>query len=880
MILTAATAVPVHGIALASSPTPDSLRVYSAETMMTTIMAVRIVGESPVINGIPDDSAWKLAEPITEFWQREPKEGTPATERTEVVILYDEHALYVAARMYSKNPSAIGAAATRRDQLGYAETMIINLDTFFDRKTSYSFGVTAAGVKQDYYHPIDEEIKSREVGFNPVWEAKTAFDSLGWTAEMRIPFSQLRFNERSIQTWGVNLNRYIPSRNEDTYWRLRRNKDTGWASLFGELVGIERVKTSSRIEVLPYTAGSATITGARNPENPFDDGTNVKPRAGTDLKMGLGPNLTLDATINPDFGQVEADPAVVNLTAFETVFAERRPFFVEGNKLLSNTGPVYFYSRRIGAAPHGTLSGSFVDIPMSTAIMGAAKVSGRFASGVSLAALSALTAKEMGHAHDLNSRSQRSTEVEPLTSFNVVRLEQEFGQTVSFAGITLTGVRRFIRSDGTLRSLLPQQALTGGGNWNLRIDRGKYEFSGDIGFSSISGTKEAISRIQGSSARYFQRPDATYAQLDSSRTVISGYTARLMYSKNGGDHWLWYVSGNVESPGFELNDLGRITSVDDIEWSANLRYRETQPSRLFHNYDIGLTINTAWNFEGVRQLLNGVWSARVTWKNFWRTTIEYSYRGRAFSDDLTRGGPMMATGSGSSIAVTASSGVTSRTRLSLTTVYGTDELGGWKYELSGSVAPRPGDQWDFTITPRYTYGVDSRQYVASLSGGRPATYGRRYVFSFIERSSVSLQFRFNYNFHPDVSLELYAEPFAASGRYYDLGELSIPRSRDLLLYGTGGTTATRRSDGSFLITDGEQSFVVPNRDFTIRSFRSNLVFRWEWRLGSTLYLVWQQNAERRERVGEVLTGSSIIDSFSGVKDNTIGLKVSFWLPAD
>ncbi len=844
------------------------------------VKASRLEGERPIIDGRLIEEIWKLGDAVNEFSQREPKEGEPATEPTEVRIFYDEGALYVGARMFSKNPEKIGGGATRRDQLGYAETFVLNLDPYHDRKTSYSFGVTVAGVRQDYYHPIDDEIKQRDVNFTPVWEARANIDSLGWTAEMRIPFSQIRYHDLPVQIWGVNFNRYIPSRNEDVYWRLRRNRDTGWSSLFGDLVGIEQIQPSRRMELLPYVSGGATFTGARDPNNPFDDGKNLKPRVGGDLKMGLGPNLTLDGTVNPDFGQVEADPAVVNLTAFETTFAERRPFFVEGNRLLSNTGQTYFYSRRIGAAPHGSVTGSFVDKPTDTEILGAAKVSGRLSSGLSLAALGGWTAREHARAFDLTTGATTSTEAEPPTGFAVVRLEQEFGQYVSTAGVVLTAVRRDFSEGSTLSAILPGQAITGGTNWNIRFEGGKYELSGDAGFSYVEGTPDAIRRLQMTSARYFQRPDATNATLDPTRTSLSGYTGSLAFNKNGGEHWLWGLSALAKSPGFELNDLGQLSTADDIQFTPSIRYRETLSTQYFHNFEFGISSASLWDFEGIRQSTNTTASGKVTLKNFWRTTLDVLFRTRGMSDNATRGGPLMGTPSSWNITLTEASGVTSRTRMSGTASYGFDEFGGWTYDISGTYAPRPGDQWDFTISPRYNHTVDSRQYVTSVSGGRSETFGRRYIFSFIDRSTISMQLRLNYNFNPDLSLEMYAEPFASSGRYYDFGELSAAQSRSLRVYGKEGTGIVRNSNGSYAVTDGAQTFTLQNSDFNVRSFRSNVVLRWEWRLGSTLYLVWQQNRSFSENQGNLVRPSALWESVRITGDNFLLLKLSYWLPVE
>ena len=851
----------------------------SVQKTRAQVRAVRIPQDAVQVDGILDEVVWQLNKPVVDFWQREPNEGAPATDRTEVVILYDDEALYVGARMYSKHPERVSAGATRRDDIGFSESFKISLDAYLDRKTSYSFGVTAAGVRRDHYCPLDDETKERDEGFDPVWEARTSIDSLGWVAEMRIPFTQLRFYDRRVQVWGVNFNRYIPQRNEDVYWMLRSKKEPGWASLFGDLVGIEGIKPTMRLEITPYGASSVDLTGLPDRNNPFDDGLNLSSRMGADIKMGLGPHLTLDGTVNPDFGQVEADPAVVNLTAFETIFAERRPFFVEGNKLLSRTDQVFFYSRRIGGPPKGTASGTFVDVPTSSTILGAAKVSGRLRSGLSIGGLTALTSREYARVFDLASGSTRSEEVEPLTGFGVLRIEQEFGPYVSSAGVTLTAVRRKFTSGSSLADLLAREAFSGGGNWNLRFERGTYEFSGEIGFSHISGRSQALVQVQRSSAHYFQRPDATVARFDSTRTSLSGFSGSLSLDKNGGEHWLWGVGFATMSPGFELNDIGRLSSADDIALTTNVHYRETVPTERLHNYDFGVSVSSGWNFQGDRHYTRASLSGKITWKNFLRTSLAAEYEAPAMSDQLTRGGPLMMTASMWSFDGSISSGTTSRTNWTIEGGYGFDEFGGSNFSLRCSMNPRPGDQWEFSVSPNYVYAIDSRQYVSSTSDGS-GTYGRRYVFAFIERSILSVQFRLNYNFNPDLSIEFYAEPFAASGRYFDFGELAVARSADVRLYGTGSSEIELRDDGKYLVTDAGQSFTMPNPDFNLRSFRSNVVFRWEWRLGSTLYFVWQQNRSLSRSYAGLVDATSLWESIAARGENVLVLKLSYWVPVD
>jgi len=376
--------------------------------------AVRVADGAIRVDGRLDDAAWPDVPALTDFVQKEPVEGSPANDRMEVRFAYDNAALYVGARMSSAAP--IQAPMDRRDNGDQAEHFGVFLDTYLDRRTASAFGVTAAGVRLDEYFGSDND--EGESDYDPVWVARTSIDERGWTAELRIPFSQLRFTDRDPQVWGLNVKRWIPSRNEEVYWALVRRTEEGWASRFGDLHGISGIRPSRRIELLPYVASGSHVFGDPTPGNPFTDSVDVDGRLGLDAKVGIGSNLTLEATVNPDFGQVEADPAEVNLSAFETFFTERRPFFLEGINLLNNQDDNWFYTRRIGAAPAGRAPGDFVDYPATSTILGAAKLTGRLQSGTSIGMLGAVTGEEFartfspgtsraragGAAHDLRRR--------------------------------------------------------------------------------------------------------------------------------------------------------------------------------------------------------------------------------------------------------------------------------------------------------------------------------------------------------------------------------------------------------------------------------------------------------------------------------------------
>ncbi|MFN2567855.1 MAG: DUF5916 domain-containing protein, partial [Gemmatimonadaceae bacterium] len=507
------------------------------------LRATRVAEGAVRVDGRLSEPAWRGTEVASGFIQREPTEGSPASERTEVVVLYDDEALFVGARMYSRNPRAVRALVTRRDREGSSEQLIVSLDTYRDKLTAYTFAVTPAGVRIDYYHSADFESR-RDYSYDPVWEARTSIDSLGWTAELRIPFSQLRFNPGDgDQVWGVNLVRMIPAANEIAYWILVPRNATGWASRFGELVGIAGIRASRRAEVVPYVASDARLERVDDPRNPFAADRKVGVRAGGDVKMGLGPGLTLDATLNPDFGQVEADPAEVNLSAFETFFDERRPFFVEGAPLFQPSGPGWFYSRRIGASPRASPDADYVEERQQTTILGAAKVTGRLPSGLSVAALAALTDREYARFVDTAyvdgdggsglavPRRTGRVAVSPRTGYGVVRLQQQFGANASTAGVILTGVRRDLSGRDFAATVLTRDAYSGGVDWRLRWKRGEYDGSGYAGLSHVAGDTAALNAIQQSSRHYFQRPDAKRVRLDPLRTTLSGFTAGTGVSK-------------------------------------------------------------------------------------------------------------------------------------------------------------------------------------------------------------------------------------------------------------------------------------------------------------------------------------------------------------
>jgi hypothetical protein len=841
-----------------------------------TATAVRIAPGSIRVDGLLDDEAWKSAVPITDFIQKEPVEGAPPEEPTEVRIAYDDEALFIGARMHDRGPVRIQSQVGRRDEdAEQADHLLVALDTFLDRRTAYVFGVHASGVRIDRYHPRDDEGEYDE-DWNPVWQARTRVSDDGWTAELWIPFSQLRFNENEEHVWGLNLQRFAPTRNEMDYWAPVPRTQQAWASRFGDLHGIARLRPPRRVEALPYVGGASTVNDDRDPRNPFDDGRNLTSRAGLDLKIGLGPNLTVDATFNPDFGQIEADPSEVNLTASETFFDEKRPFFTEGARLLNMPHATnFFYSRRIGAAPPAPSLGDFVDSPREARILGAAKLTGRLPSGTSLGVLAAVTDAGFASVAHLDPSRVERVRILPRTAYGLARVQQEFGAGSTVA-LMATAVHRDLARGDPLSAVLVRNAFGLAGDTILRFRDGEYELRAFAGLTTVNGEAPALARIQRSSVHYFQRPDRTYWLFDPTRTSLTGSKVGIAIERISGRHWLWSSDLQMETPSFEANDIGRLSSADGIILTSAVHYRETVPGARFRNYSIGLVQSNDWNRAGDRQVGSLRAEASVTFPNFWTADLATGPDFRLMSATLTRGGPLMGGPGGWTTTATLASRAAARTVWTATAIAATDELDGRLLDVAGTLSFRPGARWRLSLGPRYISETDPRQYVATLDGGRAETYGRRYVFSSIDRKTLSAQLRVGFSLRPDLDVDLYAEPFAASGRYAGFGELPASRARDLRVYGTDGTTITVQPDGSRTVTDGEASFTLRDQDFDVRSFRSSLVLRWEWRLGSTLHLVWQQDRRESDAWSGGAGLGDVLRSLGTPGRNVFAVKLSYW----
>ena len=857
----------------AQAPSPVPVPLPGADTMALRhangrvpprLVALRAAPGSIRLDGRLDEPAWQTAEPATGFRQSFPKDGDSATERTEVRIVYDDDAIYVGARMFDSDPSRVTARLGRRDNGTQSDIFEVDFDSYHDHRTAFEFYTNPLGVRQDYVATND--FSFGDAGWDPVWDVATQRDSLGWTAEMRIPLSQLRFPNMEEQAWGINFFRYVQRKAESDVWSWAAQTEQGYASHFGHLVGLSHLPQPRRLEILPYAAGIEERSPTGAPGNPFDDGSHETGRVGVDFKYGLTSNLTLDATVNPDFGQVELDPAVVNLTAFPTYFQERRPFFVEGAGIFSGispgnipvNGPQYVYSRNIGRTPHGFAQdrgpGSFVDAPQNSTILGAAKLSGRTASGWSVAMLEAVTGREYARTDSAGVRFR--DEVEPLTNYTAFRAKRESGAGATTLGITATAVNRSL--DDARLDFLPRAAYAGGVDYGHRFNHNRYSVFASLGGSYVRGDTTAIQLEQLSSARYYQRPDAGYVDYVPGRTSLAGWNANLGASKDEGA--FTYAGGiNASSPGFEINDLGFQSRSDRVQAMARVGRRWTRPGKLFRNAQLGANGNVSWDFGGDRTGASLNAYGYGEFHNYWSLNFG-AFRGlRVVDPTLLRGGPAGLAPSSWDWYLNLGTDYRKSVQMYGYWEFGSDEQGGWWHYLSLSVSARPGPNISLSTGPSYSINLNPQQYVAGVpNAGAPAVFGGTdYVFAEVLQHSLDLTTRVNVTLTPNLSLEFYAQPFVATGDYRRFRALALPRS--------------------FAYVPYADSVALGSPDFNIRSLRGNAVLRWEYRPGSTLFLVWTTSCSAFAPEPRFTPTGDLRRLCQGRSDNVFAVKVNYWL---
>lgn len=862
----------------------DSGRLRHSSGRVPPVATAARVARAPRLDGRLDDEAWQAAEAIDGFRQVLPNDGADPTVRTEVRIVYDDQAIYVGARMFDAEPHRIERRLGRRDNTD-GDLFTVIFDSYHDHRTGFRFRVNAAGVRGDGITFNDNSFGDE--GWDPVWDAEVGVDSLGWTAELRIPFSQLRFASRGADHWGVSFARVVFRTNEFVRWSWAPNTETGFASQFGHLAGISGIPHPRRLEVLPYSVASSRHREGADPANPFDDGSLQSGNAGLDVKYGLTSDLTIDATINPDFGQVEADPAVVNLSAFETFFSERRPFFVEGSNLFRFGGgnvfgaPQLFYSRRIGRSPSRLVSepGGYSDMPQASTILGAAKLSGRVA-GWSVGLLEAVTAREYARLQRSDG-SRYSAPVEPLTNYAVLSLRRDLRGGSSGFGILATAVNRDADS---LFNFLRSSAYVTGADFFHRFSRNRFSVNGSFAVSTIRGDSVSIIAAQRSSARYFQRPDQDYVSLDSTATSMTGWAASLSAGKVAGN-WTYGTDFYAYSPRLEVNDAGFMGQVDRVFYGVRLGRRWLRPGRVFRQASLNASHAQVWNFGGARVGRNAWLGGNGELRNYWRLGFNLNRNFSALSDKTTRGGPMLRSPSSWNINFWGNTDFRRPIALNPWGGYSRSASGAWGWWAGTYVQFRPNGALTLSLSPGFERSHQTAFYVSQgADAGATATYGRRYVFARLDQRTFDLTLRAELALTPRLTLQLVAQPFFGAGDYYGFREFDRPGGFHFIEYGTdnGSTVGFDADANTYTIdpdgpTGARAPFQLYNPDFRFRSLRGNAVLRWEWRAGSTLFVVWTHGRSGFSTDPAFRLGEEFGNLWRDNQENTLLVKVSYWL---
>jgi hypothetical protein len=852
-------------------------------TAMRTAVAVR-ARQAPRVDGQLDEEVWTAAPVSGGFWQVDPDEGEPGTQDTEFRVVYTDAALYIGVRAWDTEPDKIVTRLARRDEDVPSDWIVIAIDSYYDRRTAFAFFVNPAGVKRDQYIFDDGD---DDESWDAVWDVATSTDSAGWTAEFRIPFSQLRFSAAERQVFGFQVVRVINRRNEEQHWRLMVKGEAGLVSRFGDLTGMEGVEPPRRVELLPYVAATGDRYLAQE-GNPFATGADRTGRVGGDLYLGITSNLTLSATVNPDFGQVEADPAVVNLTAFETFFPERRPFFQEGLDVFrfpillgdgDGANEQLFYTRRIGRRPQGWADprGGYAEAVDWTTIIGAGKLSGKTASGWTMGLLGAFTAEESARVIDGDGNAH-SDIVEPRTGYWVGSLAKDFRGGLTQVGIFGTAVGRSIPRESNLQ-WLRSSAYSMATKFGHRFANDRWHLDGWLSGSHVRGSPTAIDLTQRSSARFFQRPDNEHVTYDSTRTALSGFAGQFVFGKHAGDKFVWATGVDTRSPGYEVNDAGFQREADRTIQFLWAQLRWLQPGKVFRRAQINFNQHTVWTWGWENVALGGNMNGWGQLRNYWSINAGINQNFEALSTGALRGGPAFI----EPYSWSAWGGFNTDDRKDLSAGFNGSghnepESESWGYNLNPRVSWRAASYLDFGAGFRFSQGHNSWQYMTQ----QEAVGELRYFFGKLDQTISAMTFRGSIIFTPTMTLQLYAEPFVSTGRYLGYREVDDPK---------GATFADRFTDytddqilvdangnvGIDIDGSGTADIELGNPNFTYLSFRSNVVFRWEYMLGSTLFLVWQHGRFDVTDQQEFEFGEGLNEMFRLPSRNTFVVKLNYWL---
>ncbi len=836
----------------------------------------------PAIDGRLDDPVWDKVEWQGDFTQRRPDDGAQPSQKTAFKVIYDEKNLYIVVRSYDTEPDKIVRRVTRRDRFD-GDLVEVNIDSYFDHRTAFSFTINAAGVRGD--EAISNDGDNWDSNWNPIWFGEVSVDDEGWIAEMKIPFSQLRFANQEEHVWGLQVMRQLYRKDERSHWQYIPQNSGGWVSSFGELQGIKGIGASRRLELLPYGVSDLRRL-PKEDGNPFSTGRENNISGGLDAKLAVTSDLTLDVTINPDFGQVEADPSEVNLTAFESFFDEKRPFFIEGKNILDSRlseggGPFandkLFYSRRIGRSPQAYPElgdNEYADLPDNTSIITAMKLTGKTKSGLSIGVLNAVTEREKAQIDFSGQRRQEI--VEPVTNYFVGRVQKDYNKGNTSIGGIFTSVHRDL-SEPQLK-FLNKSAYSGGVDFRHQWNDKTYYLDARTAISNIRGDKQAILDAQTSSARYYQRPDADYVTLDSSRTTLSGHGGFVSIGRGGNKRLRANGSFMWRSPGLELNDLGFLRQADRMMQTAWVGYSWNKPFSIFRSLRVNFNQWTGWNFGKELIFQGGNINGGGQFKNHWRFWMGGGPEWNDLSTSALRGGPAMKSPGNWNFWYNLSTDNRKRVQ------FGAGGSNNWgnddnfrRTSVRGWVRFRPKDAISIFIHPFYTFRRSNLQYMDTINQNNED----RFIFGQINQKTMGIVVRLDFSITPDLSIQYYGQPFVSAGKYSAIKRITNPRAdryQDRFHTFTDAEVQ-RDADGGFTVDedgDGSAVYSLANPDFNFRQFRSNLVVRWEYNPGSTIFLVWTQERTSFAEDGNFSFRNDLDNLFQEDATNVVLLKVSRW----
>jgi hypothetical protein len=882
----------------ADQPQPGATPPATPPPAASSIVMQAMRAPGPiVIDGVLSESGWQTATPITDFKQRDPIEGAPPTQKTEVRVLYDDHALYVGARLWDTSPDSIIARLSRRDVSVPADRFSVYLDPYHDKRTGYYFLVNAAGTLFDgvLYNDGWED-----PSWDGVWHAHAKVDDQGWVAEMRIPYSQIRFHNKPEQVWGVNFRRVIPRTSEEIFVVYQPKKESGFVSRFPQLHGIRDIKPGRQIEFMPYLT-TKTEHLRHSLGDPFNDGSRQVVDGGLDFRMGFKSGLTLNATVNPDFGQVEVDPAVVNLSDVESFFEEKRPFFTEGANIFtgfgqqgSNSywgfnwpGPTYFYSRRIGRAPQGgvpdeidapgggTEAVNYSDAPVGTSILGAAKLTGKIGSSFSFGTLHAVADQEVAELA-LEGGRRTEFEVEPTTYYGVVRGLKEFKERRRGIGAMATLARRSFDDDGLRDHLNSESVMAGIDGWTFLDKNQVWVVSGSSTMTHVAGSEARITALQKNPRHYFQRPDADHVEVDTEAKSLTGFSSRYWLNKQKGNVILNSGLGFM-TPKYDVADVGFQSRADVINGHVGGGYKWTDPSSWYKYQDWLAAVFASYDFQG-NPVWGGLWGGGFTeFPNNNSFEYKFAWNPETVNNRRTRGGPLTKNKPGyEAFLYFDTDGKAKRFYFIDGYVYTQPDADSYNWSVNPGIEIKPISNVNLRIALGYDRVQENAQYVTTV--GDPTadhTFDNRYVFATLDQRTLSASIRLNWSFTPNLSLQTYIQPLISSGEYYDVKELARAKSYDFTVYDDVGYDASTNQ----VVVDpagAGAEFRFDNPDFNFVSLRGNAVLRWEYIPGSTLFLVWTQQRSHQESFGDFDFGPNSRRMFDVDADNIFLAKVSYY----